>query len=135
LAGSEKSASNAERKKEGGYINKSLLTLGTVIAKLSEGKGSVLGTSYAGAPVHKRTLMPCIRPCMRLLLVGCSGHIPYRDSKLTRMLQSSLSGNARVAIVCTMSPSDKAVDESNNTLKFAQRAKNIVVDPRRNAVG
>jgi len=72
---------------------------------------------------------------MRLLLAGCSGHIPYRDSKLTRMLQSSLSGNARVAIVCTMSPSDKAVDESNNTLKFAQRAKNIVVDPRRNAVG
>ena len=39
LAGSERSVTNADRKKEGGYINKSLLTLGTVIGKLSEGKG------------------------------------------------------------------------------------------------
>jgi hypothetical protein len=39
LAGSERSVSDADRKKEGGYINRSLLTLGTVIAKLSEGKG------------------------------------------------------------------------------------------------
>ena len=56
---------------------------------------------------------------------GTSEHIPYRDSKLTRLLQPSLSGNAQVAIVCTISPSLKHIDESHNTLKFATRAKRI----------
>jgi hypothetical protein len=60
--------------------------------------------------------------------------VPYRDSKLTRMLQSSLAGQARVAVVCTVSPSERSLEESLNTLKFAARAKNIVIDPRKNAV-
>ncbi|GAB4860202.1 hypothetical protein Ancab_011681 [Ancistrocladus abbreviatus] len=68
LAGSESSKAETTglRRKEGPYINKSLLTLGTVIGKLSEGKSS---------------------------------HIPYRDSKLTRLLQCSLSGRGHVLIV------------------------------------
>ncbi|KAK1326298.1 Kinesin-like protein NACK2 [Acorus calamus] len=68
LAGSESSKTETTglRRKEGSYINKSLLTLGTVIGKLSEGKAS---------------------------------HIPYRDSKLTRLLQSSLSGHGHVSII------------------------------------
>ncbi|WZZ46107.1 hypothetical protein YC2023_042366 [Brassica napus] len=68
LAGSESSKTETTglRRKEGSYINKSLLTLGTVIGKLSEGKAT---------------------------------HIPYRDSKLTRLLQSSLSGHGHVSII------------------------------------
>ncbi|BAS69966.1 Os01g0105400, partial [Oryza sativa Japonica Group] len=44
-----------------------------------------------------------------------SGHIPYRDSKLTRILQLSLGGNARASIICTMSPAQTHVEQSRNT--------------------
>ncbi|KAF8946849.1 hypothetical protein BGZ47_011167 [Haplosporangium gracile] len=101
LAGSEKASSNEERRKEGAFINKSLLTLGTVISKLTEEKGA---------------------------------HIPYRDSKLTRILQSSLNGSARVSVICTISPSYLNVEESNNTLKFAARVKKIVTKAQTNQV-
>eukprot|EP00158_Paraphelidium_tribonemae_P008283 Partr_v1_DN28541_c2_g1_i1_m73746 putative Kinesin family len=92
LAGSEKASASADRRREGAFINKSLLTLGTVISKLTEEN---------------------------------AGHIPYRDSKLTRILQHSLSGNARVSVICTVSPALSNQEESTNTLKFAQRIKNV----------
>ncbi|RUP49421.1 P-loop containing nucleoside triphosphate hydrolase protein [Jimgerdemannia flammicorona] len=63
-----------------------------------------------------------------------SGHIPYRDSKLTRILQSSLSGNARISVICTMSPSALAMEESHNTLKFAARVKKVVTRAGTNAI-
>ena len=50
-------------------------------------------------------------------------HIPYRDSKLTRILQPSLGGNAKTAIICTITPSALFNDETVSTLKFASRAK------------
>ncbi|XP_028551709.1 kinesin-like protein KIN-7A [Dendrobium catenatum] len=96
LAGSERaSQTNAEgtRLKEGCHINLSLLTLTTVIRKLSDGK--------------------------------IFGHIPYRQSKLTRILQLSLEGNARTAIICTMSPALSHVEQSRSTLSFASCAKKI----------
>ncbi|XP_042434467.1 kinesin-like protein KIN-7G [Zingiber officinale] len=104
LAGSERasqSLSAGARLKEGCHINRSLLTLGTVIRKLSEGR---------------------------------NGHIPYRDSKLTRILQSSLGGNARTAIICTMSPARSHVEQSRNTLFFANRAKQVVTNAQVNVV-
>ncbi|KAL1936098.1 hypothetical protein VTP01DRAFT_232 [Rhizomucor pusillus] len=97
LAGSEKAASNEERRKEGAYINKSLLTLGTVISKLTESKKSI------------------------------TAHIPYRDSKLTRILQPSLSGHAKIVVVCTISPTSNSLEESINTLKFAARVKKVII--------
>lgn len=51
------------------------------------------------------------------------GHINYRDSKLTRILKPSLSGNARMAVICCISPSDKYTEETKSTLQFATRAK------------
>ncbi|GJJ72579.1 centromeric protein E [Entomortierella parvispora] len=101
LAGSEKASTDVERRKEGAFINKSLLTLGTVISKLTEEKGA---------------------------------HIPYRDSKLTRILQSSLNGSARVSVICTISPSHLNVEESHNTLKFAARVKKVVTKAQTNQV-
>ena len=53
-------------------------------------------------------------------------HIPYRDSKLTHLLQDSLGGNCLTTILATISPSECAVDESMSTLKFATRARNIL---------
>uniref|UniRef100_H2ZP55 Kinesin motor domain-containing protein n=1 Tax=Ciona savignyi TaxID=51511 RepID=H2ZP55_CIOSA len=52
-------------------------------------------------------------------------HIPYRDSKLTRLLQDSLGGNSRTVMVACVSPSDRDFMETLNTLKYANRAKNI----------
>ncbi len=107
LAGSEKYVSQgSDRRAEGAHINKSLLTLGKVIYALSE-KSSPSTTGV---------------------------HIPYRDSKLTRILQNSLSGNARVAVVCTINPNPSAVDESLSTLNFAKRIKKVGLNARRNEI-
>lgn len=69
---------------------------------------------------------------------GCSkgrnGHIPYRDSKLTRILQSSLGGNARTAIICTLSPARIHVEQSRNTLLFATCAKEVTTNAQVNIV-
>ncbi|KAI8900483.1 P-loop containing nucleoside triphosphate hydrolase protein [Globomyces pollinis-pini] len=96
LAGSERATSDLERRKEGSYINKSLLTLGTVISKLTDGE---------------------------------SGHIPFRDSKLTRLLRPALIGRSRISVIATISPTIKNLDESLNTLKFAARVKRIQPKP------
>ncbi|KAL8556172.1 hypothetical protein ACS0TY_003820 [Phlomoides rotata] len=103
LAGSESSKTETTglRRKEGSYINKSLLTLGTVIGKLSEGKAS---------------------------------HVPYRDSKLTRLLQSSLSGHGHVSLICTITPASSNLEETHNTLKFASRAKRVEIYASRNKI-
>lgn len=103
LAGSEssKAETTGMRRREGSYINKSLLTLGTVISKLTEAKAS---------------------------------HIPYRDSKLTRVLQSSLSGHGRVSLICTVTPSSSSTEETHNTLKFAHRAKHIEIQTAQNKI-
>ncbi|KAI8620944.1 P-loop containing nucleoside triphosphate hydrolase protein [Chytriomyces sp. MP71] len=53
------------------------------------------------------------------------GHIPFRNSKITRILQPSLGGNARTLIICTVTPSSGFVDETISTLQFASRAKSI----------
>lgn len=95
LAGSEQATSQLERRSEGAFINKSLLTLEKVIASLTDSKKG--------------------------------GHVPYRDSKLTQILQPSLSGEARVAVVATVNPSPAAVGESQSTLKFATRVKKVVL--------
>ncbi|GAA5865939.1 hypothetical protein JCM3774_005528 [Rhodotorula dairenensis] len=100
LAGSESATGQEERRKEGAFINKSLLTLGTVIGKLTDPSTS-------------------------------AAHIPYRDSKLTRLLQPALSGNSRVAVVCTVSPDPEQAAETLSTLKFAKRAKMVVTKAER----
>nr|CDI55023.1 related to Kinesin [Melanopsichium pennsylvanicum 4] len=115
LAGSEKYVSQgSDRRAEGAHINKSLLTLGKVIYALSEKSSSTNPTASAAG--------------------GVGVHIPYRDSKLTRILQNSLSGNARVAVVCTINPNPSAVDESLSTLNFAKRIKKVGLNARRNEI-
>lgn len=104
LAGSERASqalSVGQRLKEGCHINRSLLTLSTVIRKLSKGR---------------------------------HGHVNYRDSKLTRILQPCLGGNARTAIICTLSPSLSHVEQSRNTLLFASCAKEVTTNAQVNVV-
>jgi len=53
------------------------------------------------------------------------GHIPYRESKLTRILQDSLGGKTKTCIIATVSPSCDCIEETFSTLDYAHRAKNI----------
>ncbi|KAM0750409.1 kinesin-domain-containing protein [Meredithblackwellia eburnea MCA 4105] len=103
LAGSEQATSQTERRSEGAFINKSLLTLEKVIASLTDDSKK--------------------KP-----------HVPYRDSKLTQILQPSLSGEARVSVIATMNPSPAAVEETKSTLKFATRVKRVVLKAQVNEV-
>ncbi|CAN1806259.1 Kinesin-like protein KIN-12C [Linum perenne] len=98
LAGSERqksSGAEGDRLREAANINKSLSTLGLVIMSLVD------------------------------LAHGKNRHVPYRDSRLTFLLQDSLGGNSKTMIVANVSPSMCAAHETLSTLKFAQRAKLI----------
>lgn len=66
------------------------------------------------------------------LVDGRSRYIPYRDSKLTRLLQDSLGGNTRTLMIACLSPADNNYEESLSTLRYANRAKSIQNRPRIN---
>ncbi|XP_068597684.1 kinesin-like protein KIF1C [Brachionichthys hirsutus] len=115
LAGSEKSSSTwtaATKFKEGANINKSLVTLGSVISILAD-------LSVGGQLTKKRK----------------QGYIPYRDSVLTWLLKDSLGGNSLTTMIATISPADVNYIETLNTLRYASRAKNIVNSPMVNEDG
>jgi hypothetical protein len=63
------------------------------------------------------------------LVDGKSTHIPYRDSKLTRLLQDSLGGNTKTVMIAAISPADYNYEETLSTLRYASRAKNIQNKP------
>ena len=65
---------------------------------------------------------------------GKSDHVPFRNSKLTRMLQPSLSGNARISVICTINPDASAIPESTSTLLFAQRIKKVQLHAQKKEV-
>jgi kinesin family protein 11 len=62
-------------------------------------------------------------------LVDNHPHVPYRDSKLTRLLQDSLGGRAKTTIVATLAPCGDSIDETLSTLDYAHRARNIKNKP------
>eukprot|EP01083_Nonionella_stella_P069985 186951_1 len=107
LAGSESSTNiegtNVMQAAEAKHINQSLLCLGRVILALSSQSNKCSG-----------------------------GYVPYRASKLTRILQASLGGNANTAVICTMSPCANCLEESLNTLRFAQFTKKVTNHARVN---
>jgi hypothetical protein len=65
--------------------------------------------------------------CISALLKTGRGHIPYRDSKLTRLLQDSLGGNTKTLFIVTLSPSLSSIEETTSTLQFADRAMKVQV--------
>ncbi|XP_053699464.1 osmotic avoidance abnormal protein 3 [Sabethes cyaneus] len=66
------------------------------------------------------------------LVDGKTKHVPYRDSKLTRLLQDSLGGNTKTLMIACISPADSNYDETLSTLRYANRAKNIANKPKVN---
>ncbi|EDW91878.1 uncharacterized protein Dyak_GE14036, isoform D [Drosophila yakuba] len=104
LAGSERADSTGAkgtRLKEGANINKSLTTLGKVISALAEVASKKKNTKKAD-------------------------FIPYRDSALTWLLRENLGGNSKTAMIAAISPADINYDETLSTLRYADRAKQIV---------
>lgn len=104
LAGSErlkKTLTTGIAMREGININVGLLALGNVINALAD--------------VSRSTQTP----------TNTKIHIPYRDSKLTRLLQDALGGNSQTLFIACASPADFNSDETLNTLRYANRAKNI----------
>ncbi|XP_070491501.1 kinesin-like protein unc-104 isoform X2 [Chironomus tepperi] len=106
LAGSERADSTGAkgtRLKEGANINKSLTTLGKVISALAE------VSAQKGNKKSKK-----------------ADFIPYRDSVLTWLLRENLGGNSKTAMIAAISPADINYDETLSTLRYADRAKQIV---------
>ncbi|XP_032572815.1 kinesin-like protein unc-104 isoform X3 [Drosophila sechellia] len=104
LAGSERADSTGAkgtRLKEGANINKSLTTLGKVISALAEVASKKKNAKKAD-------------------------FIPYRDSALTWLLRENLGGNSKTAMIAAISPADINYDETLSTLRYADRAKQIV---------
>ncbi|XP_074037348.1 kinesin-like protein 98A isoform X2 [Leptinotarsa decemlineata] len=107
LAGSERADSTGavgQRLKEGAHINKSLVTLGSVISALAE-----LTVDQAS---RRKSVF-----------------IPYRDSVLTWLLKDSLGGNSKTIMLAAISPADCNYGETISTLRYANRAKNIINKP------
>lgn len=110
LAGSERASATrnmGERMKEGANINKSLLALSSCISALC-------------LPPNRGMLKP---------------HVPYRNSKLTRMLKFSLGGNCRTVMIVCISPSSKDIEDTHNTLVWADKAKNVSTKISKNTAG
>ncbi|KNC49146.1 uncharacterized protein AMSG_11851 [Thecamonas trahens ATCC 50062] len=106
LAGSErqgKTGAEGQRLKEGSAINQSLTALGNVIEALADN----CVASASGKKKAKKRL------------------VPYRDSKLTRILQESLGGNAKTIMVAAISPAADNFKETLSTLRYANRASKI----------
>ncbi|XP_070172327.1 kinesin-like protein Klp98A isoform X3 [Polyergus mexicanus] len=110
LAGSERAnatGATGQRLKEGAHINKSLVTLGTVISTLSE-----VSSASGDASASKR-----------------NAFIPYRDSVLTWLLKDSLGGNSKTIMIATISPAECNYNDTLSALRYANRAKNIINKP------
>lgn len=110
LAGSERAnatGATGERLKEGAHINKSLVTLGSVISALAE------QSTASNAPNNQKK----------------RAYIPYRDSVLTWLLKDSLGGNSKTIMIAAISPADCNFSETLSTLRYANRAKNIINKP------
>ena len=139
LAGSERNkrtGAAGARFKESININSGLLALGNVISALADAEGrqkrakealSLLGKeNVSNAAGNKERSEAALAAARKHL------HVPYRDSKLTRLLQDSLGGNSRTCMIACVSPTDTNLEETLNTLKYAARARNIRNKPKVN---
>ncbi|OWK17801.1 KIF18A, partial [Cervus elaphus hippelaphus] len=125
LAGSERaSATSAKGTRfiEGTNINRSLLALGNVINALADTK---CFNSYSEMVAGLHLNVENDIRILFLFFQKKNQHIPYRNSKLTRLLKDSLGGNCQTIMIAAVSPSSVFYDDTYNTLKYANRAKDI----------
>jgi len=98
-------------------------------------KGAVTGNKGArfreGSNINKSLL--ALGNCINALADG-SKYIPYRNSKLTRLLKDSIGGNCRTVMIANVSPSSETFEDTFNTLKYADRAKKIKISLKKNVL-
>lgn len=95
------------------------------------GRSEAQGVTLSEAQTINKSLS-CLGNVIYALTEKGREHIPYRDSKLTYLLQDSLGGNSKTILIATLSPSSLCYSETINTLKFAKRAKEIKNAPKIN---
>lgn len=101
---------------------------GSERASATQNRGERL---FEGANINKSLL--ALGSCINALCdPGKKNHVPYRNSKLTRLLKFSLGGNCKTVMIVCISPSSEHFDETQNTLRYANRAKNIQTKVTRN---
>lgn len=83
-----------------------------------------------GANINKSLL--ALGNCINALSKGNKGYVPFRNSKLTRLLKDSLSGNCRTVMIANVSPGVSSYEDTLNTLKYANRAKDIKTEQKLN---
>ena len=100
--------------------------------KITANSGKISKANESGS-INKSLL--ALANCINILCSSNSKNfIPWRDSKLTRILQESLSGNCRIVMIATISPSLMCIEETMYTLQYANRAKNLKVNLKKNVV-
>lgn len=92
--------------------------------------GATGDTAKEGAKINLS--LSALGNVISMLVDGTSKHIPYRTSKLTRLLQDSLGGNTKTVMIAACSPADYNLEETISTLRYASRAKSIKNKPRVN---
>ena len=114
-----------------GHIRKGKLNLVDLAGSERQSKTQATGDRLREANKINLSLS-ALGNVISALVDGHSSHIPYRDSKLTRLLQDSLGGNAKTIMVANIGPSKFNYDETLTTLRYANRAKDIKNKPRVN---
>ncbi|CAK1551612.1 unnamed protein product [Leptosia nina] len=114
-----------------GTVNVSQLNLVDLAGSERAGQTGATGLRFIEGTHINRSLSN-LALVIKQLSEGQNKHVNYRDSKLTRILQNSLGGNAKTSIICAVTPA--AVEETISTLQFANRAKSIKNRPEINAV-
>jgi len=115
----------------GGHIRQGKLNLVDLAGSERQSKTHATGQRLKEATKINLSLS-ALGNVISALVDGKSSHIPYRDSKLTRMLQDSLGGNTKTCMCANVSPADYNYDETISTLRYANRAKNIKNKPKIN---
>merc|ERR1719453_2753010 len=121
----------AENPKEKPKIRSGKLNLVDLAGSERQGKTGATGDRLKEATKINLSLS-ALGNCISALVDGKSSHVPYRDSKLTRMLEDSLGGNTKTCMIATCGPADYNYDESLSTLRYANRAKSIKNKPKIN---
>nr|XP_026491082.1 centromere-associated protein E-like isoform X1 [Vanessa tameamea] len=125
------SREHIEGEEEVGSVNVSQLNLVDLAGSERSGQTGATGIRFKEG-THINKSLSSLALVIKQLSEDPNKHVNYRDSKLTRILQNSLGGNAKTSIICAVTPA--AVEETISTLQFANRAKAIKNNPAVNAV-
>ena len=119
------------------YISENIMTKGSLYLVDLAGSERV-GKSYLKGKQLEQAIknnhsLAALGNCVNSI-INNESYIPFRDSKLTRVLQNSLEGNSNISLIITLSPSNLNVEETLSSLNFGSRAMEIKINPKKNYI-